>query len=114
MPPRSLLTEAPPFAVQDALKNLGNKLRTARLRRNISLVELANKLGVNRHVLADAENGKLGTSAGIYVGMLWALNLLPTLDGVADPKSDEEGLALSGLDERERARSGRGGPSNAF
>jgi transcriptional regulator with XRE-family HTH domain len=113
VPPRSQLTKAPPFAVQDALKNLGNKLRTARLRRNMSLVELANKLGVDRHVLADAESGKLGTSAGVYVGMLWALNLLPSLDGVADPKADEEGLALSGLDERERARSG-GGPSNAF
>lgn len=104
---------APPFAVEDALKKLGNRLRTARLRRNMTLAELGNKLGVDRHVLADAESGKLGTSAGIYVGMLWALNLLPSLDGVADPKTDEEGLALSGLDERERARSG-GGPSNAF
>ena len=113
MPPTGPLTKAPPFAVQEALKKLGSKLRTARLRRNMRLVELASKLGVDRHVLADAENGKLGTSAGIYVGMLWALNLLPSLDGVADPMADEEGLALSGLDERERARSG-GGPSNAF
>jgi hypothetical protein len=43
--------------------------------------------------------------------VLWAVNLLPSLDGVADPKADAEGLALSGLDERARAR---GGPSNAF
>jgi transcriptional regulator with XRE-family HTH domain len=113
MPPRSALTNAPPFAVQEALKTLGNNLRTARLRRNLSLADLAAKLGVDRHVLTDAENGKLGTSAGIYVAMLWAMNLLPSLDGVADPKADEEGLALSGLDERERAR-GAGGPSNAF
>ncbi len=113
MPPRSALTTAPPFAVQEALKSLGNNLRTARLRRNLSLVELAAKLGVDRHVLTDAENGKVGTSAGVYVGMLWAMNLLPTLDGVADPKTDEEGLALSGLDARARARSG-GAPSNAF
>ena len=98
MPPRSQLTKATPFAVEDALKRLGGNLRTARLRRNLSLAELASKLG---------------TSAGIYVGMLWAMNLLPSLDGVADPKADEEGLALSGLDERERARGG-GGPSNAF
>ncbi len=95
------------------MKTLGNNLRTARLRRNMSLAELAAKLGVDRHVLTDAENGKLGTSAGVYVGMLWAMNLLPSLDGVADPRTDEEGLALSGLDERERARRG-GGPSNAF
>jgi transcriptional regulator with XRE-family HTH domain len=113
MPPRNSLTSAPPFAVQEALKSLGKNLRTARLRRNLSLAELAAKLGVDRHVLADAENGKLGTSAGVYVGMLWAMNLISSLDGVADPKTDEEGLSLSGVDERERARTG-GGPSNAF
>jgi transcriptional regulator with XRE-family HTH domain len=113
MPPRNSLTIAPPFAVQEALKSLGSNLRTARLRRNLSLAELAAKLGVDRHVLTDAENGKLGTSAGVYVGMLWAMNLISSLDGVADPKADEEGLALSGIDERERARTG-GGPSNAF
>ena len=113
MPPRSQLTIAPPSAVQDALKRLGNDLRTARLRRNLSHAELAAKLGVDRHVVADAENGKLSTGIGVYVGMLWAMNLLPSLSGVADPRNDEEGLALSGLDERERARSGRG-PSNAF
>lgn len=113
MPPRNSLMSAPPFAVQEALKTLGSNLRTARLRRNLTLSELAAKLGVDRHVLSDAENGKLGTSAGIYVAALWAMNLLQSLDGVADPKTDEEGLALSGLDERERARTG-GGPSNAF
>jgi transcriptional regulator with XRE-family HTH domain len=113
MPARSSLTAAPPAAVQDALKRLGGNLRTARLRRNLSLADLAAKVGVDRHVVADAENGKIGTSAGVYLGMLWAMNLLPSLTVVADPKSDEEGLALSGLDERERARAG-GGPSNAF
>lgn len=113
MPPRSQLISAPPSAVQEAIKRLGNNLRTARLRRNLSHAELAAKLGVDRHVIADAENGKLGTSAGVYVGMLWAMNLLASLADVANPKNDEEGLALSGLDERERARQG-GGPSNAF
>jgi transcriptional regulator with XRE-family HTH domain len=113
MPPRSQLSKAPPYAVETALKKLGNNLRTARLRRNLSHAELASKIGVDRHVVADAENGKLGTNAGVYVGMLWAMNLLPTLNAVADPRADEEGLALAGLDERERARSS-GGPSNAF
>ncbi|MGY3621737.1 hypothetical protein [Bradyrhizobium sp. USDA 10063] len=72
-----------------------------------SHAELAVKLGVDRHAIADAERGKLSTSAGVYVGMLWAMNLLPSLADVADPKNDEEGLALSGLDERERPGRGR-------
>jgi transcriptional regulator with XRE-family HTH domain len=113
MPPRSQFTTAPPSAVQEAIRRLGGNLRTARLRRNLSHAELAAKLGVDRHVIADAESGKLSTGAGVYVGMLWAMNLLSSLADVADPKRDEEGLALSSLDERERARS-TGGPSNAF
>ena len=113
MPPRSKLSNAPPHAVGTALVKLGANLRTARLRRNLSLAELASKVGVDRHVVADAESGKLGTSVGVYVAMLWAMNLLPTLNAVAEPRADEEGLALAGLDERERARSA-GGPSNAF
>ncbi len=113
MPPRSQFSEAPPYAVEAAVAKLGVNLRTARLRRNLSLAELASKVGVDRHVISDAENGKLGTSVGVYVGMLWAMNLLSTLNAVAEPRSDEEGLALAGLDERERARAA-GGPSNAF
>lgn len=113
MPPRSHLMSAPPYAVETALKKLGGNIRTARLRRNLSAAELAAKVGVERHVVADAENGKPGTGIGVYVGLLWALNLLPTLDHVADPKTDEEGLALAAHDERERARPS-GGPSNAF
>jgi transcriptional regulator with XRE-family HTH domain len=113
MPPRNQLSNAPPQAVATALENLGGNLRTARLRRNLSLAELASKIGVDRHVISGAENGKLGTGAGVYIGMLWALNLLPSLNGVADPQADEEGLALVGLEERERTR-GSGGPSNAF
>jgi hypothetical protein len=113
MPPRSQFTTSPPFAVEDALRRLGTNIRTARLRRNWTHAELAAKLGVDRHVIADAESGKLTTGVGIYVGILWAMDLLPSLSQVADPRADEVGLALSGLDERERARAG-GGPSNAF
>jgi transcriptional regulator with XRE-family HTH domain len=113
MPARNQLSSAPPHAVATALERLGANLRTARLRRNLSLAELASKIGVDRHVIAGAESGKLGTSAGVYIAMLWALNLLPSLNGVADPQADEEGLALAGLEERERARA-PGGPSNAF
>lgn len=113
MPPRNQLSSAPPHAVATALENLGANLRTARLRRNLSLAVVASKIGVDRHVIAGAESGKLGTSAAVYIAMLWAMNLLPTLNGVADPQADEEGLALAGLGERKRARIA-GGPSNAF
>jgi len=107
------LTETPPFAVDAAIKTMGANLRTARLRRNITQAEMAAKLGVNRHVIADAENGKPTTGVAVYVGMLWAMGLLGHLELVADPAADEEGLALSMADGRERATS-RGGLSNDF
>ena len=113
MPPRTLLTETPPYAVEAAVKRLGSNLRTARLRRNLTMKDLAAKLGVSRRAVSDAEDGKLTTSVGTYVALLWAMDLATGLKNVADPTLDEEGLALAGIDERERARS-KGGPSNAF
>ncbi len=107
MPPRSPLTETPPFAVESVIKTLGANLRTARLRRNLTMTEVADKLGVGRHVISDAENGKPGTAIAVYVGMLWTMNLLDHLERVADPAADEVGLARSIADGRERA--GRGG-----
>jgi len=113
MPPRSQLSEAPPYAVEEAIRRLGANLRTARLRRNITLADMAAKLGVSRFVVADAEKGKTTTNVAVYVGMLWAMNMLDHLAPVADPAHDDEGLALSVFDERERARR-KGGLSNDF
>jgi transcriptional regulator with XRE-family HTH domain len=103
MPVRGQLASAPPFAIEQAVKRLGRQLRTARLRRNISISEMAGKIGVDRHVVADAENGKLTTGIGVYAGMLWAMSLISQLDAVADPNKDDVGIAMARLDEREHA-----------
>ena len=105
--------KTPPFEIESAIKKLGGNLRTARIRRNMTAQDLASKLGDDRHVIADAERGKLTTSIAVYAGILWALRLLPHFEPVADPAHDEEGLALSLASEPERARRG-GGLSNDF
>lgn len=51
------LLTALPFPVEQSLKRLGANLKTARLRRNLSLTAVAEKIGANRRVIADAENG---------------------------------------------------------
>lgn len=104
MPPRNFLSDAPPYAVEDAIRILGANLRTARLRRNLTLADMAAKVGTTRFTIADAEKGKPTTGIAVYVGMLWALNLLGDLHPVADPLLDREGLVRSSFDERERAR----------
>lgn len=39
------LTSSPPYAVEQALERLGANLRTARLRRNLTIDNVAGKIG---------------------------------------------------------------------
>ena len=99
MTKRSRIAEAPPAAVEEALKRLGRSVRTARLRRKLPQAVLAERVGVSRFVLADIEKGKPTVGIAAHLGVLWALGLLSHMRAVADPDRDEEGKAL------ERARS---------
>jgi transcriptional regulator with XRE-family HTH domain len=101
---KNALTEAPPYAVEQSLKRLGANLRTARLRRNLTIEEVAEKIGTGPWPVSEAEKGKASTSAAVYVALLWAYDLLGQLSDVADPALDEEGLALAATRERARAR----------
>lgn len=105
---RNMLLSAIPFPVEQSLKRLGADLRRARLRRNLSLEAVAEKIGAHRRVVADAENGKPGTGIAIYAALLWTFGLLTQLDDVAAPERDQEGLTLSDLRERTRARQSGG------
>ncbi len=86
-----------------ALKTLGANLRTARLRRNLSIEDVAAKIGAGRHVVSDAEKGKPSTGIAIYAGLLWAFGLTDQLARLADPDSDEEGRLIARRDQRVRA-----------
>lgn len=107
MAARNPLLAAPPYQVEQALKTLGANLRTARLRRNLSIEDVAAKIGVGRHVVADAEKGKPSTGIAIYAGLLWAFGLTEQLACIADPDVDEEGRLLAKRNERVHARSAK-------
>lgn len=110
---RNPLLEAPPFEVDQTLRRLGANLKTARLRRNLTLESVAAKIGTNRRVIADAEKGKPSTGVAIYAALLWVYGLLSQLDDVATSERDHEGLTLSNLRDRSRARK-RGGLDDDF
>ena len=103
MAKRNALLAAPPYPVEMALKALGDNLRTARLRRRLTIADLAQRIGVERHTVADAEKGKSSTAAGVYVALLWALGLVEQLAPVANPDADEEGKTLALAREPKRA-----------
>ena len=97
---KNALSTAPPYEVEQALKRLGANLRTARLRRNLTLETVASKIGTGVRAIRDAEAGRPGASAAAYAALLWTYDLLRPLAEIADPALDREGLAY----ERQRKR----------
>ncbi len=104
MAQKNLLSTAPPYTVEQAIKRLGANLRTARLRRNLTIAEVAEKIGTGPRPVADAEKGKPGTSMVVYMALLWTYDLLEPAAALADPKTDDEGLMLELSSGRMRAR----------
>ena len=96
------LTRCPPYAVEGAIKRLGQDLRTARLRRNLTIEEVGEKIGAGARAISDAEKGKPTTATAVYVALLWVYDLLGPWSALADPAEDVEGLARA--ERRERAR----------
>lgn len=108
MTARNPLLTAPPYPVEQALKRLGANLRTARLRRNLTIKDVAEKIGAGPRAVMDAEKGKPSTSIAVYVALLWVFDLLGPFGEVADPARDAEGQTLARSRERSRARIGEG------
>lgn len=88
------MAKAPPAAIEETLRKLGNNIRTARLRRKMRLEDLAERVGISRFVMSDIEKGKPTTAISSYLGALWVLGLLGDMTRVADPDNDIEGKTL--------------------
>lgn len=104
MSARNPLLAAPPYPVEQALKRLGANLRTARLRRNLTIRDVAGKIGTGPRAISDAEKGKPSTGIAVYAALLWTYDLLVEFTEVADPARDDEGQTLALSRERSRAR----------
>jgi transcriptional regulator with XRE-family HTH domain len=83
-----------PIQAAERTKELGHRVRLARIRRGLSIAEVAEKAGINRNTLNALELGKSGIALGAYVTVLWALGLDKTLDAVAHPDADIHGKTL--------------------
>jgi transcriptional regulator with XRE-family HTH domain len=105
---RNQLVQSPPYPVEQTLQLLGANLRTARVRRNMTIANAAERIGTGPRAVMDAEKGKASTGIVVYAALLWLYNQLDQLDEVADPARDKEGLSLETANERRRARKTRG------
>jgi transcriptional regulator with XRE-family HTH domain len=96
-----------PAQVSERVDNLGHRVRVARVRRGMSIAELAAKAGVNRNTLNALELGRPGVSLGAFVTVLWALGLDGTLEGLANPDADMHGKTLEASRRPKRVRKSR-------
>ncbi len=90
-------------ALSRALKEIGDNLRLARLRRRLSATVLADRAGITRVTLKKVESGDPGTSLGSYASVLHSLGL--TSDLLLIARDDVLGRKLqdAGLDTPQRA-----------
>ncbi len=83
-----------PIVVDAALRALGERIATARVRRGLRLQDIATRSELSINTVRAVEAGVAGTGIGALACVLWVLGLLPHLDLVAEPGIDREGLVL--------------------
>ena len=105
---KNLLLHGPPYEVESQIRRFGRNLRVARLRRNLTIAQVARKIGTGPRAVADAERGRLGTGVAVYAALLWVYGLPRSLSEVAEPDADKAGMALERLKGRKRARAAEG------
>ena len=81
--------------VERILIDLGERIRLARLRRNINAQLLADRAGISRQTLSTLENGSGSVSLATFIQVLFILGLEKDLEEVA--KDDLLGRKLQDL-----------------
>ena len=94
------LTSLPP-AVSGALRELGDHLAIARVRRKEPQRTWAKRLGISVPTLIRMEHGDPGVSMGIYATALWLVGRIGAITEAAAPGNDRGALEL---DVREATR----------
>lgn len=79
---------------KSALKQLGKDLRNARLRRGISVADLAVRAGTSASTITRLEKGDTGVGIGTLSDVLVVFGLIDRLADLIDAHKDDLGMAL--------------------
>lgn len=91
---------------EEILKTMGEQIKLARLRRNLSAELVAQRAGISRSSLWKVESGNPAVAMGIYAAVLHALNQMDK-DLLLVARDDEFGRQLQDLNLMTRKRAGR-------
>jgi transcriptional regulator with XRE-family HTH domain len=69
-----------------ALRELGLRLRTARLERNDSMAIFAERLGVSERTVRAMEKGLPTVHVGVWLNALWVLDALDPVMRILEPQ----------------------------
>ena len=83
-------------STENILKQMGEQIKLARLRRGISATLAAERAGISRSTLWNVEKGNSSVSMGVYAAVLHAVNGMDK-DLLLIAKDDEMGKRLQDL-----------------
>jgi transcriptional regulator with XRE-family HTH domain len=101
---RNAITLLP--SLQRRLGDLGENIRLARLRRNLTATQVSERAGISRPTLRAIERGDPGVALGAYANVLLSLGLEGDLERVARDDVLGRKLQDAGLTVKRRARHG--------
>ena len=93
-------------ATEEVLKTMGEQIKLARLRRDLSAELVAERAGISRSSLWKVESGNPAVAIGIYAAVLHALNNMDK-DFLLIAKDDELGRQMQDLNLIARKRATR-------
>ena len=85
---------SPSISVRRSQEKLGQDIRLARLRRDLTMQLVSERSKISLSTLDKIEKGNPDVSMGNYASVLFALNLGTPLAEVIDPSKDSVGLLL--------------------
>jgi transcriptional regulator with XRE-family HTH domain len=91
---RSSVSDVLPSAVKRSLTKFGSDLATARRKRGLTALAVAERMGVSKNTYLRAEKGSPRVRLGVYAMALFVLGLGSPLGTLIDVSRDDTGLLL--------------------
>lgn len=91
---RSSVSDVLPPAVKRSLAKFGSDLATARRKRRLTTIAVAERMGVSKNTYLRAEKGDASVGLGIYAMALFVLGFGDPLGTLIDVSRDDTGLLL--------------------